>query len=57
MPDRECHVPEQDERAAGQECFLPHVLSVTLPNGCSHHPHIWDKDGWRWTGRNRGLIS
>lgn len=57
IPDRECHVPEQDERAAGQECFLPRVLSVTLPNSCSHHPHIGDKDGWRRTGRNHGPIS
>lgn len=53
MADRECHVPEQDERAARQECFLPDFLSIPLPDSCSHHPYIWDKDGWKRTGWNR----
>lgn len=47
LADRERHVPEQGERAAREERLLSSLVCVALPNGTSHHPHLWGKDRWR----------
>lgn len=48
--DWECHVPEQGQRATGEERVFPSFLCAPLPNSSPHHPHSWGQDRWRRPG-------